>query len=526
MLIRIRDLLAQHENRISMVLLVLLSFVGAFLLLSITAVNSLWDGALEMTPDSVQYVAAAQNILAGNDYMRYEGSAYVSWPPLYSTIIAALYALTRAITPDVIHSLRYFHVLLYIFLIFSAGLLFFRYVKSRVIGLFGVLAALTGPVLYVSHLVWSEEIFVFLVLLFLLAAGRLIDTPTPRWLIITALLAMLAPLQRYAGITIVATGGIIILTLLYQLSLWQRVKYAAVFGVIAMPPILLWMLRNYLQTGRPVGTRSPAVRSLQEHIATTWQFLQDWYIPHDPAPLGILIALLILGVFSVAAVQRYRSRQETNVLAKLKHVIPLPVAIFVVIYVVFLNITLSISNQGAISLQYLMPVHIPILILLCALVDNVAQRPWGKFWVTPLVALWVVFYAAPSTLAEVHRLSQYCCPTAWRNSEIIDWLQENDLPDPVYANTPLSQYRGIVVRDLPRRLHQLTQSESPLIYSMPENEAVYVVWYNYLQHDTCPRCYMHMYSFEEFSALFNLEPFVELGDGTIYRLTPKRNETA
>src|SRR5258708_26716595 len=70
---------------------------------------------------------------------------------------------------------------------------------------------LSPALLEVYSMLWSETIFILLFLLFVIAMHNYFISYSRRALIVAALIAAAAAVTRYAGITIVGTGGLLLL---------------------------------------------------------------------------------------------------------------------------------------------------------------------------------------------------------------------------------------------------------------------------------------------------------------------------
>src|SRR5215216_5970785 len=74
-----------------------------------------------VSSDSTKYLSVAQNLLAGNGLYDHKGFPLLSWPPLYSIILAGLSGLTGM---DVFVAGWYFNVFLFGLNVFLSGVIF------------------------------------------------------------------------------------------------------------------------------------------------------------------------------------------------------------------------------------------------------------------------------------------------------------------------------------------------------------------------------------------------------------------
>lgn len=84
-------------------------------------------------------------------------------------------------------------------------------------------------------------------------------------------LASLASLVRYAGITLIATGVIVLV--------WRREWRRAVwFTILSSLPLGLWLLRNWIATGTLVGPRLSSPFEWQVVVSDYLGILITWFI--------------------------------------------------------------------------------------------------------------------------------------------------------------------------------------------------------------------------------------------------------
>jgi hypothetical protein len=124
-------------------------------------------------------------------------------------------------------------------------------------------------------------------------------------LLVGALLVGLIPAARYAGVAMVAAGGISVLLLTSGKS-WARIKKALLFTAIASIPILLWLVWIYFSTSHSLGGRRLGL-DLHELAAqfqsfrgifmdTVWKWVP--FQTHETL-LGYRLRFVLMGLFLV-----------------------------------------------------------------------------------------------------------------------------------------------------------------------------------------------------------------------------------
>ena len=294
-------------------LLIALSLAGIGVTLSLTP-----KGGLIVTPDSVSYMAGAQNLVAGRGLLRYEGIPYISWPPLYPVFIALISLPGRLLGIPPLEMLRYAHALLFTAVIYTSGSLFFVVLQSRFLGVLAAVAVLVGfPVYRVANTVWSELLFLLLINLFVLWAYRLRQSAGWRRLVVFGGLVSLLTLERYIGGVFIATGALWV-ACLPRLKPKQRLFMVFMFLVVASLPLTIWLGRNYVLTQTLTGPRRVAQSSLFHELNLTVSTLVEWFIPTggiDPAFWGIVAGFLFLGIVSwplLVEIRRLRLGQSED----------------------------------------------------------------------------------------------------------------------------------------------------------------------------------------------------------------------
>ena len=215
-----------------------------------------------VTPDSVTYVWAARGLLSGRGMQLVYGDPYTMWGPLYPWVLATL-GLTGL---DLWAAGRVLNAVLFAGIVTLPGLWLLRDSRHPVLALFATLMALTSATLVWAATVLSEPLFIVLVLLALWRMRDFVTRSSTRSLVIAALPAGAACLTRYIGVSVVATGGLLLLAA-REGSLHKRIRNCILFGGIALLPLGLWLARNRLVTGSLAGTRRPATSPFIENVS-------------------------------------------------------------------------------------------------------------------------------------------------------------------------------------------------------------------------------------------------------------------
>ena len=210
--------------------------------------------------DSIIYISAARNLLAGEGFADLLGVVYITWPPLYPLALATA-GLGIA---DPLAVAGPLNAAIFGLTIFALGRYLTRRLSSRYLALWACFALATS-----IHLVGqaatalSESLFILMATLALIRADDYLTEGKTSALLWAALFSALAWQTRYVGVVVPAVVG---LALLQQASvpLRDRLRRGVAVGLIAGLPMAAWLLRNYLLEGRLTGHAPPVEYSLYE----------------------------------------------------------------------------------------------------------------------------------------------------------------------------------------------------------------------------------------------------------------------
>ena len=222
-------------------LLAALAVVGAAFILASQA-----NYGVGMSGDSAAYVSAARNLLSGNGLLQWDGAIYQDYAPLFPVLLAA--------TGVFGHDLAgYLNAAAFGLTIFVSVMWLRGRVHSRFLVVWATVAlVLSLPLVYVSTKALSEPLFILFTVLALFAINKFLASGHRSAFFLAAVFTALACLSRYIGVALVA---VILLLLLLQRDapLRERAQHAALYFVIAIAPLCLWLLRNFLHTGVLTG---------------------------------------------------------------------------------------------------------------------------------------------------------------------------------------------------------------------------------------------------------------------------------
>jgi hypothetical protein len=255
-----------------------------------------------VSSDSTKYLSVAQNLVAGNGLYDHKGAPLLSWPPLYSMILAGLSLLTGL---DVFVAGWYFNVFLLGLNIFLSGVIFYRVFSER--PLYAYLASifvfLSISALRIHANISSDPFYLTLTLGFLIAVDDYIKKRSYRAFAWMVLFSVLAPLQRYIGLAITVTAEIVIL-MENRKSIRTLLRDGFILGFASVLPIAWWLIVHNIMTYGSLWGLSTQIVDPGRNTSLALTKMLHWFVPYvaflmpfltrPMIPLGTMALLLVL----------------------------------------------------------------------------------------------------------------------------------------------------------------------------------------------------------------------------------------
>jgi 4-amino-4-deoxy-L-arabinose transferase-like glycosyltransferase len=498
---------ARGSSRAVVAWLALGALAGAALLAYTTAT---WGPGINET--ALHNFAAAEGLRSGTAMTMSRGEPYVLWPPL----APVLFALGRSLGVSYPTVGLAINLAAYAATLFLGALLLLRLFHSQALAVASQVMLLASPeLLHSASTLQTEPLFYALVLACLCSFASYLEQPTRGRFAAVAALALLACLQRYVGVALVASVGL--LMLFHPVALPRRVRWirAAAFGAICAGPLALWLIRNARLGVTQID--DPAQRGVLPNtsatLATLLRFITLDATPHGPSIVFAVISAVVALVLVVLAFARWapdrtgRERLATSVYAS-----------FPLAYAVVIIVSASRVNIDPINNRYVMPMY-PFVwgILLVGFAELAARLRAVPGWMSTAsrvaVAAW---FAAHLALAAqgMHELVARAreegvggfATRAWQRSPLVGWLRAHPSDAEVYSNVP-----EIVLFAVGRRaVFVEPDSISRRLDRAPSGALV--VWATQLPR-TVPMP-------DAFADAPRLHSVAQLADGAVYRVEP------
>jgi len=485
-----------------------------------------------ISTDATVYLSTAENLLRGHGLVDFSGSELTQFPPLYPILLA----LGRLITGwDVVFVGRVFNIMVFSGLIWATGILFLHAFDDEVIfGYIGSFVVVSStPLIQICANIAPDPFFLLTVVIFLSAASAYLKKGGRVSLILAGILAIVACFQRYAGLSIIIAGGLLVA---YKNRGQVRVAIvsAVTFCLATAAPIFLWgYLHNYPVSGSLFGVRMP-LRPILNFITGVEKILY-WFIPYQiitsigiPQLLAFILLLASVAVCVTGIREFLKIIQSPGVL---------PSIVFLTVYLGVLVFNISNFELKQLGKDRVHIILLPsLLIVLFALGSRVlkmAKNRFNKLAVYPAVILlfsiWSVYPVAKSNeyversaaLGDVSPYNSFNNVTFW-NSNFVRYLQSLDVDGhKIYSNNQDAVWYIFRTEigtppynvDLTHAPNRAYLQERYHGWPGPENEG-YLIWFNGItskEYIAAPDQLMHianlrvMYSDAEGSA-FSVQP--------------------
>jgi 4-amino-4-deoxy-L-arabinose transferase-like glycosyltransferase len=443
-------------------------FVGLLVFISLLALIIHHFAArpwgIGVTQDSVFYFSAAENFLAGNGISWTGGGGEVKtlihFPPLYPLTIAIVKVVLREINL----AAAWINTALFGFSTYIVGLVIYAVTKSRFAGVVGGMIALISPVLLEVHLdAMSEPLYLLWVFLSLALIHAYNEYRKIYFILIAAASSALAVLTRYVGISVIATGGLMLL-IWYPSSLRRRVIETFRYTIMVLIPVALWYIRNFIHTGsftnRSIGIHPITFNAVSEGITS----LSSWFLP-DSVSLDLRVVFALFGLLGIGGILvsiamnrgsggRIKVPFNTQIISIL--------VLHSVVYSLLLIFSISFVDASTrLENRILLPLYFIALILAIICITWLISRPnWQRVWVKYFLGLSLVAITAAIYLPRQSQLikdmrseGRGFSGRSWVSSEIIIALRRLDPESTVYSNEAFSvlYLTGIPARWIPEK---------------------------------------------------------------------------
>lgn len=519
--------------------LICLGIIGTFLVFYATG-----KYGIGISPDSVAYISTARNIVqkffvGGGRFVQFNGQPFLSWPPLFPIVLSIL----GFIGIDPLTGAKLINAAAFGLIVFFSGYFFLYNRISRSLVFLATLFVLTSiPLLKVSVMAWSEPLYTLFSLTFLLTFSHALRQKSLAMFVFSSVVASLACLQRYLGISLVITGLLTILFIEKQMSICKKMRYTLLFCFFSITPLLLWVFRNYYSTGTFTGYRFPAFFSLSQNILLTFNVFTLWFLPDFfPALSRLLLFMIFVGCFILVCIRIPHSREkevkDSQGVQKVSIVV-----VYLITYTTVLIISSSRFATEPINDRLLAPLFPLVILMVCTTIESIS------YWLNSILSRWrgitliftiflffLLIYQAYRTFQMISQWKvegagddfygrSYYGQRAWQESPMIKWLRQHSLQGQIYSNEPVPLYilTGIIAGQSPRK-DFVAQFKNELIVN--KDKDCFLIWFEDNLNGR-KRLLMHENEVSPLAELkdeFELIEIISFSDGGIYQfINPKK----
>lgn len=472
-------------------------------------------GGIGISPDSIMYTSVARNLTQGNGFLQFDAKPLTMFPVAFPYFLHIIMIISGK---DIIPIAPIVTGLLFAATILLAGIIIEKAIpKYRIIKIIALLLIITNPALQeVFSMLWSETLFIFLITFFSAIQVLYLKNNTFTLLFVSAIIAGIAAITRYAGITVIASGCFISF---FAINQNWKVKWihTLLFGCISSSFLMINLLNNFLQTGYLTGKRLPADTSLLDNLQLYGSIITGW-IGNDSPPLwlALLMGLLLIIVSVIFLLFNVFSKNKSPLT-----IVSITAASFLSIYILFILVSSTLSNYDDINNRLLSPVVIAFFTLLSIIVVKVLQNKSAQFRLN--IALFFILslialngnLTSDKTALQNNRdagIGGYA-EDYWKDSEILHFLKTSAFADtskfPIYSNDNAAIYyfTGKHAKTLPELTHE---RELAVFVQSP---VIYVIWLNSGANPD-------LIEDKELKTIKNCKPIFTFADGIIYECTP------
>jgi len=397
------------------------SIIGFILILIYTR-----HSGIGISPDSIMYASAARNMNSHGTLLDYNLKSFVDFPVFYPLFLGVISFLSQT---DAVAAGPYINGLLFACLIFCCGCAIGSFKENNRLYKIIILFFITlSPSLFdVYGMLWSETLFVLLSVLFILLFRRYVLLRSVSSLLLCAIIAAVGFITRYAGITFVATGCML---LFFDRSLLWRKKivHLFLFGICSISLLLMNLIRNAMISDSLTGPREAGTTGLSDNIYYYGKVICWWLSVPDHAKLfvcglAIFIFLVVCVLFTkhIWSAKAYLSTENYF-------------AAFFIVYTVFIIGVSTLSRFEQINNRFIAPLFIPLLLTLTYRVPAYLVRLSGSRKRITLVAVSAVILIFQfSQIQKVYAMYQEArdygiagyTDDSWRNSPTAEFLRKH-----------------------------------------------------------------------------------------------------
>jgi len=435
-----------------------------------------------VSPDSIMYTSAARNLNAHGSLITFNNTPITDFPVFYPVFLGLELFITGI---DPIKAGPVLNAILFAAILFLSRRAINRFVPCSIVYRWLMLTAivLSPALLEVYTFLWSETLFILVILFFILAARQYFAKHTLTTLLVFAFVAALSSITRYAGITVIGTGGLLLL-MDRSLILKKKIQHILIYSVAASSFLALNLLRNIMVTSRLTGPREASFTPFMKNVYYFGTVMCDWVgLTEKAYPYATLFTILLfIGLIAILIYNYFKKHVGSyeNLLLT-----------FTIVYGAFIIISSTFSRYERINSRLLSPFFISLL-LSCTywsigFIKSLSIK-W-RYAALPVLTALMLGFCYQELLTDMARYdseSEFGIPgytdDSWNKSDFANYLKKDHglfKPGvPIYsdANEALYFLSDTKVKLLPHRYFKNT------IQNFYRVKHYYLVWFNQMDN--------------------------------------------
>lgn len=441
-----------------------------------------------VSPDSIAYVSAARNWVHQGRLADYTGHPLVDFPAGFPLILAGILGLTHV---DPFAFMPLVCPLMFAFLIATCGYMADRmgYPSLWYKTLLLICIALSPALIEVYIMLWSETLFIVMSVLFMVTLRRYLYLHNIWVLLLVGVICAVSCTIRYAGITMIGAGGLLLLFEKYP-SFKIKLQHLFLFGVVSVSLLVINLLRNEYVSGTLTGRRQKGETPLLRNIYFYGNTFNDWFFFGSAHyRLCLILGLALLTLLSLLFTRSLSGPWFKQIPALFRGY-PAFVRIaltFALLYSAFMVISATFSRYEPIDSRLLSPLFIPMVFSLAYPLSLFTRRAGekGKRWWKLVGIVFFGLVLSSQLMADYQWYSDIedagiggYTEDIWKDSPLVQFLQSKPSPliprYTLYSNSPEGVYFFCN-----RHCQLLPQQafEGPIRQFYAEGHQ-YVIWFN------------------------------------------------
>jgi hypothetical protein len=486
------------------------ALIGGVLIILYTNHNG-----LGISPDSIYYTSASDAWVKGNGWIQFDQTPLVMFPVGYPFLLGVLHFI---FPQSIIPIMPFVNALLFAIVILLSGVMLEKINLSKWFKWILLLLIVFSPTLIeIYSMLWSETLFIVEILVFIFCAQTYFTSANFKNLLMVSLVAAIATITRFAGVTLIMTGGLLLL-LDNRLSLLQKIKELFIFGCVSSSLLIINLSRNLYLTNTLTGIRQKGQTPFATNLKLVGEVIADW-LPGTHFIIGFSQIIGAVFIITLGSIFLYR------IIKGLTHSSYEKIAAtFSIIFAIFMLVSATLSRYEPINSRLMSPLYIPFLFTLSfygmSLIEWLESKIFKKItqwaiYILSLVALYEFGVYDQANYVEVHEggIGSYS-DDDWAFSPLLKELQVNhsyfQMGQPVYSNASHAVYfyahENLSI--LPEKVHS---QKVEAFNQLPQN--ILIWFYNEENFD--------LLSLEEIKLQKNLTVLKQFKDGIIFQCAKK-----